>query len=99
MCADLVKEKELEGISDIRDESDRQGMRVVFELKRDAVPEVVLNNLYKQTALQSSFGVINLAASCAGRAAPGADDARRAALLRGAGPPEDRFAGGIPHMR
>ena len=60
-CADLVKEKQLEGISDIRDESDRQGMRVVFELKKDAVPEVVLNNLYKQTALQSSFGVTMLA--------------------------------------
>ncbi len=59
--AELVKEKELEGISDIRDESDRQGMRVVFELKKDAVPQVVLNNLYKQTALQSSFGVTMLA--------------------------------------
>ncbi|MSP59400.1 MAG: DNA gyrase subunit A [Myxococcales bacterium] len=59
--ADLVKEKALEGLSDIRDESDRQGMRVVFELKRDAVPEVVLNNLYKQSALQQSFGVIMLA--------------------------------------
>ena len=59
--ADLVKEKQLEGISDIRDESDRDGMRVVFELKKDAIPEVVLNNLYKQTALQSSFGVTMLA--------------------------------------
>jgi DNA gyrase subunit A len=59
--ADLVKDKALEGISDIRDESDREGMRVVFELKKDAVPEVVLNNLYKQTALQSSFGVTMLA--------------------------------------
>jgi DNA gyrase subunit A len=59
--AELVKEKALEGISDIRDESDREGMRVVFELKKDAVAEVVLNNLYKQTALQSSFGVTMLA--------------------------------------
>ena len=59
--ADLVKDKALEGLSDIRDESDRHGMRVVFEVKKDAVPEVVLNNLYKQTALQSSFGVNMLA--------------------------------------
>jgi DNA gyrase subunit A len=60
-AAELVKEKKLEGISDIRDESDRQGMRVVFELKRDAIASVVLNNLYKQTALQTSFGVTMLA--------------------------------------
>ena len=60
-CADLVKDKKLEGISDIRDESDRDGMRVVFELKKDAMSTVVLNNLYKQTALQSSFGVMMLA--------------------------------------
>jgi DNA gyrase subunit A len=59
--ADLVREKKLEGISDIRDESDRQGIRVVFELKKDAVPAVVLNNLFKMTALQSSFGVNMLA--------------------------------------
>jgi len=59
--ADLVKEKRLEGISDVRDESDREGMRIVVELKRDAVPEVVLNQLYKLTGLQSSFGVIMLA--------------------------------------
>ncbi len=59
--AELVKEKRLEGISDIRDESNRKGMRVVFDLKKDAVPAVVLNNLYKMTQLQSSFGVTMLA--------------------------------------
>src|SRR5688572_20518778 len=59
--ADLVREKTLEGISDIRDESDRDGMRIVIELKRGEVSDVVLNNLYKQTALQSSFGIIMLA--------------------------------------
>ncbi|MDY0002005.1 MAG: DNA gyrase subunit A [Polyangia bacterium] len=55
--AELVKEKAIEGISDIRDESDRQGMRVVVTLKKDAVDEVVLNQLYKQTPLQTTFGV------------------------------------------
>ncbi len=55
--AEMVNEKRLEGISDIRDESDKSGMRVVFELKRNEVPEVVLNNLYKQTQLQDTFGV------------------------------------------
>jgi DNA gyrase subunit A len=59
--ADLVREKTIEGISDIRDESDRDGMRVVIELKRDAVGEVVLNNLYKHTQLQQTFGIIMLA--------------------------------------
>ncbi len=59
--ADLVNSKKLDGISEIRDESSREGMRIVIELKRDAVPEVVLNNLYKLTPLQSSFGIINLA--------------------------------------
>jgi DNA gyrase subunit A len=59
--AELVNEKKIEGISDVRDESDRHGMRVVVELKRDAVPQVVLNKLYKLTTMQSSFGVINLA--------------------------------------
>ncbi len=59
--ADLVNDKKMEGISDIRDESDRDGMRIVYDLKRDAVPNVVLNNLYKYTALQSSFGVNNVA--------------------------------------
>ncbi|MDB5505911.1 MAG: gyrase subunit [Devosia sp.] len=54
--AELVREKKLEGISDLRDESDRNGMRVVIELKRDAVPDVVLNQLYRFTPLQSSFG-------------------------------------------
>jgi DNA gyrase subunit A len=59
--ADLVRDKVIEGISDLRDESDREGMRIVIELKRGEVPEVVLNNLYKHTPLQSSFGVIMLA--------------------------------------
>ena len=59
--ADLVNDKTIEGISDIRDESDREGMRIVIELKRGEVPEVILNNLYKHTQLQQSFGVIMLA--------------------------------------
>src|SRR2546428_12411897 len=58
---ELVREKTIEGISDIRDESDRDGMRIVIDLKRGEVSEVILNNLYKHTALQSSFGVILLA--------------------------------------
>ncbi len=59
--ADLVNEKKLEGISDIKDESDRKGMRIVYYLKRDAIPNVVLNKLFKFTALQSSFNVNNIA--------------------------------------
>lgn len=59
--ADLVNDKRIDGISDIRDESDRTGMRIVIELKRDAYPRVVLNNLYKQTAVQSNFGANMLA--------------------------------------
>jgi len=59
--ATLVRHKKIEGIRDIRDESDRTGMRVYIELKRDAIGQIVLNHLYKQTALQSTFGVINLA--------------------------------------
>ena len=59
--ADLVREKTIEGISDIRDESDRDGMRVVIELKRGEVGEVILNNLYKHTQLQQTFGIIMLA--------------------------------------
>jgi DNA gyrase subunit A len=59
--AGLVGEKKIEGISDIRDESDRDGMRLVIELKRDAMPDVVLNQLYKHTQMQSTFGVIMLA--------------------------------------
>ena len=59
--AELVREKTIEGISDLRDESDREGMRIVIELKRGEVPEVILNNLYKHTPLQTSFGVIMLA--------------------------------------
>ncbi len=59
--ADLVREKRIEGISDLRDESSREGMRIVVELKRDAVAQVVLNNLYAHTAMQSGFGVTLLA--------------------------------------
>ncbi|MGV9004281.1 DNA gyrase subunit A [Flavobacterium sp.] len=59
--ADLINDKRIEGISNIRDESDRNGMRIVYELKRDAVPNVVLNTLYKYTQLQSSFSVNNIA--------------------------------------
>ncbi|MBI3509806.1 MAG: DNA gyrase subunit A [Bacteroidetes bacterium] len=59
--ADLINEKKLEGISDLRDESDRDGMRVVYDLKKDSIPNVVLNNLYKFTALQTSFSVNNIA--------------------------------------
>jgi len=59
--AELVKDKRIPEISDIRDESDRSGMRIVIELKREAIPKVVLNNLYKHTAMQSTFGVIMIA--------------------------------------
>lgn len=59
--AELVHEKRLDGISELRDESSREGMRIVIELKRDAVPQVVLNKLYKLTPLQASFGIINIA--------------------------------------
>ncbi|NHE58784.1 DNA gyrase subunit A [Cyclobacterium plantarum] len=59
--AQLINEKKLDGISAIRDESDRQGMRIVYELKKDAVPNVILNNLYKHTQLQTSFSVNNVA--------------------------------------
>jgi DNA gyrase subunit A len=59
--ADLVREKSIEGISDLRDESDREGMRIVIELKRGEMADVVLNNLYKHTSLQSTFGIITLA--------------------------------------
>ncbi|HUR99719.1 MAG TPA: DNA gyrase subunit A, partial [Pyrinomonadaceae bacterium] len=59
--AELVHEKRLDGISELRDESSREGMRIVVELKRDAVPQVVLNKLYKLTPLQASFGIINIA--------------------------------------
>lgn len=59
--ADLVRDKKLDGITDLRDESDRRGMRVVIEMRRDVVPEVILNNLFKMTAMQSSFGIIMLA--------------------------------------
>ncbi|WP_224983985.1 DNA gyrase subunit A [Geomonas agri] len=59
--AELVKEKKIEGISDLRDESDREGMRIVIELKKDENPTIILNHLYKQTQMQSSFGIIMLA--------------------------------------
>ena len=59
--ADLARDKKIEGISDLRNESDRDGLRIVVELKRDAIPKVVLNQLYKHTAMQSTFGVIMLA--------------------------------------
>ena len=58
--ADLVNDKKIEGISDLRDESDRNGMRIVFEIKRDAIANVVLNKLYKYTSLQTSFSVNNI---------------------------------------
>ncbi|HBR28180.1 MAG TPA: DNA gyrase subunit A, partial [Firmicutes bacterium] len=58
--ADLVRSKEIEGLTDLRDESDRSGMRIVIELKRDINPNILLNQLYKRTQLQDSFGVINL---------------------------------------
>lgn len=64
--AELVREKKLEGISDIRDESDRDGMRIVIDLKRDENPQVLLNHLYKQTQMQTSFGM-NMLAIVAGR--------------------------------
>ncbi|MBE3597102.1 MAG: DNA gyrase subunit A [Hydrogenibacillus sp.] len=59
--AELVREKRLDGIADLRDESDREGVRIVIELRRDASPHVVLNNLYKHTAMQTSFGILLLA--------------------------------------
>src|SRR5947199_6886911 len=64
--AELVRDKKIEGISDIRDESDRDGMRMVIDLKKDAVPEVVQNNLWKMTPMQESFG-INMLAIVEGR--------------------------------
>ena len=59
--AELINDKKIEGISNIRDESDRKCMRIVYILKRDAIPNIVLNTLYKYTALQSSFSVNNIA--------------------------------------
>jgi DNA gyrase subunit A len=59
--SELVREKKIEGISEVRDESDREGIRLVVELKKDVIPQVVINQLYRQTDLQASFGVINLA--------------------------------------
>ena len=58
---ELIKEKKIEGISDLRDESDRKGMRIVMELKRDAIEDVILNQLFEHTQMQSSFGILNLA--------------------------------------
>ena len=87
--AELVRDKRIEGISDMRDESDRQGMRVVIELKRDAMADVVLNQLYRFSPLQTSFGA-NMVALNGGR--PRADDAQGHAaglhrLPRGGGQP------------
>jgi DNA gyrase subunit A len=59
--ADLIREKKIEGVGDLRDESDREGMRIVLELRGSALPEIVLNRLYKHTQMESTFGVINLA--------------------------------------
>lgn len=59
--AELVKEKRIDGISDLRDESSREGIRIVIEVKRDANPNILLNNLYKYTQMQQTFGIINLA--------------------------------------
>ena len=59
--ADLINDKKVEGISDIKDESDRKGMRIVYYLKRDAIPNIVLNTLFKYTQLQTSFSVNNIA--------------------------------------
>jgi DNA gyrase subunit A len=59
--AELVKDKKIEGISDLRDESDRDGMRIVIELKKDTIPQVIINQLYKMTPMQTSFGIIMLA--------------------------------------
>ncbi|HEX8792012.1 MAG TPA: DNA gyrase subunit A [Polyangiaceae bacterium] len=66
--AELVRDKKLEGIGEVRDESDRDGIRLVIELKKDVIPQIVINQLYRQTDLQTSFGVINLAI-CQGRPA------------------------------
>src|SRR5690606_11016077 len=59
--AELVREKKIDGITDLRDESDRNGMRIVIEMRRDVNPQVLLNNLYKQTAMQTTFGINMLA--------------------------------------
>jgi DNA gyrase subunit A len=59
--ANLVKEKKVDGITDLRDESDRKGMRIVIELRRDAIPDIILKQLYKHTQMQTTFGIINLA--------------------------------------
>jgi DNA gyrase subunit A len=59
--AELIREKKIEGVSDLRDESDREGIRIVIEVKRDAIPEIILNSLYKMTQMQTTFGIILLA--------------------------------------
>ena len=84
--AELVREKRIEGISDLRDESDREGIRIVIEVKRGEVPEVILNQLYKLTQMQSTFGIIFLADRR--QPAEGADAGRDAAPLPQ--PPQDR---------
>ena len=90
--AELVREKVVEGISDLRDESDRDGMRIVIELRRGEMAEVVLNNLYKHTQLQTSFGIIMLAI-VGGRPEGAAGARHRRALHRvpaGSRPAADR---------
>ena len=104
--AELHREKTIEGISDLRDESDRDGMRIVIELKRGEVPEVVLNNLYKHTQLQTTFGIIMLAIA-GGRPkvlqpARGHRELRRVPARGGAAPDRVRAAQGRsarPHPR
>ena len=76
--ADLVRNKTIEGISDLRDESDRHGMRIVIELKRDSVAEVILNQLYKFTQLQTSFGANMVALD---KGTPKANETKRNAYL------------------
>ena len=90
--AELVRDKAIEGISDLRDESDRDGMRIVIELKRGEVGEVVLNNLFKQTQLQQSFGIITLAivAGPAEGAQPARSDRALHRLPPRGGPPPHR---------
>ena len=105
--ADLVREKKLEGISDLRDESDRSGMRLVIELKRGGQPaKVVLNNLYKKTSMQTTFGVNMVALVDGGAAHPepaGAGPPLRRAPARGRHPPHPVRAaprrGPRPHPR
>ena len=76
--SELVKEKKISGIADLRDESDREGIRVVLDLKRDEVSAVVLNQLYKHTQMESTFGIIMLAID---RGQPGSSTSRRSSRV------------------